>query len=135
MAKSKGVVLFIVLVTVMVVVLLANIAFIIIASQTRLTHHQISRIQGYYAALAGVNYAYRMLFLQQWSFPATGASPVDYSLCRTGCDINEPDLPIQVNNVQIRLAERANCNPAPPAGIPGCISATATYTYNPPPNP
>lgn len=53
---QKGVVLLIVLATVLIVVLLAGIVLNITSSQSRLTHHQVSRIRAYYAGKGMMNY-------------------------------------------------------------------------------
>src|SRR3989338_8459923 len=58
---KRGVVLFIVLGTLLVVVSLATVILSLILSHARLTHHQTSRIHAYYAALAGMNYAIEKL--------------------------------------------------------------------------
>jgi len=125
-------VLFAVVGILFVVVLLANVVLNIMLSQSRLTHHQVSRIQGYYAAMAGTNYAYDKLRRQDdttnWPIPAASSS-YTRTLCRSGCDINDADLPKSVNNVSIKVsgAGASGCNP--PTGVPACVSATADYTY------
>ncbi len=127
--NKTGVALFIVLATLFIVLILGNVILNIISSQTRLTHHQVSRIQAYYAAQAGINYAFESLRSGSWPPPPAGGS-TGYSLCSSGCDVNEPDLPHSVSNVTIVVADRnaPGCVP-PAAGIPVCIKATATYTY------
>jgi len=125
--------------TLLVAVILANVILTIISSQSRLTHHQVSRIQAHYAAMAGVNYALEMLRINDpnWLIPS---SP--HNLCN-GCaapaDINEPNLPASVTNVAIRViapgAGTPGCDttavPSVPAGVTACVQATATYTYTP----
>jgi Tfp pilus assembly protein PilX len=128
--------MYMVLVTLLIVVVLANVVLTIMSSQSRLTHHQVSRIQAYYAALAGVNYAVEMLRsgsdTTNWPMPAADAS-YSKTLCRSGCDINDTDLPLSVARVDITVAGKdvSGCNP-PTSGIPACISATADYTYTSP---
>ncbi len=128
--SQKGVALYLVLATLLVVIVLANVVLSIISSQSRLTHHQISRIQAYYADMAGINYAFEMLRTGTWTIPASSAS-YTLTLCRSGCSINEPDLPSSVTLVNIVVSGNAVSGCHPPAGIPVCISATANYTYTP----
>ena len=109
--KNKGVALFVVLATVFVVVVLANIALNVMVSQSRFTHHKVGRIQAYYAAWAAINYANEMLRTNTWDASAGDcAAPV-------GCDL-PPDLnfpgPIQ-QPIKIFLA---------PSGTPNCPAAT-----------
>lgn len=56
MRNHKGTALFLVLSTLLIVVILANIALRIAASHSRLTNHQVSRIRAYYAAQAALVY-------------------------------------------------------------------------------
>lgn len=126
---AKGVALFMVLGTIIIVITLASIILTIVSSQSRFTHHQVSRIQAYYAALAGVNYAIEKLRLGNdscWSTTTT----VSYqrTICRSGCtgvcNVNEQDFPLSVSQVDITVGP-------PGSGISGTrqISAMATYTY------
>ncbi|MGD9015197.1 MAG: hypothetical protein PVI33_04155 [Candidatus Omnitrophota bacterium] len=114
--NNRGIALILVLSFILAVVIMANIALIIISSQTRFAHHQLSRIQAYYAAQAGINYALQQLRTNSWS---TGS----YTLCQSGCDVNDGDIPFPVD---IDIG-------GPGTGISGTrrISATATYTYTP----
>ena len=101
--NKKGVILFIVLGTLLVVTLLASVVLRFTASHYRLTHHEISRIQAYYMAMAGVNYAIEKLRLDDtgWSNPG----PHTFTLCKDGCDINEPPLPDSVQQVNIGVGD------------------------------
>lgn len=106
-----------VLATLVIVVLLANVILAIISSQSRLTHHQTSRIQAYYAAQAGMNLAMEQLRTGAWG---TGA----FTLCNVDCTINDPNIPYTVNIVI----------GAPGTSIDGVgrrIDITTTYTYTP----
>ena len=97
---KRGVALFIVLGTILVVVILANIVLNIILSQSRLTHHQISRIRAYYASLAGMNYALEQLRTGTWVYHG------DYcigNITAGHCSgfplphvVNDPDMPYEV---------------------------------------
>lgn len=115
--NKQGIVMFIVLATVLVVILLANILLGLVSSQSRLTHHQVSRIQAYYAAKSGINYAIEQLRLGNW---LAGGS---WTLCRTGCDINDPAIPGPIQLITITVGEVG--------GGTRPVSATATYTYSP----
>lgn len=114
--NKKGIVLFIVLATIMVVVVLANVIMGIISSQARLTHHQVTRMQAYYAAQAGMNLAMENLRTGTWT---TGT----YSLCSAGCTVNDPNIPYRVD---ITISA-----PDPNTGIRN-VSITTTYTYTAP---
>lgn len=121
--------LFIVLGMLMVVVALANIILNIISSQSRLTHHQASRIQAYYAAWAGMNYAIEKLRVGDTNWipsPDTGTNTRVRTLCRSGCDVNEPDLPTSIQQVSITVY-------AAGTGISGTrkLTVTTDYTYTP----
>lgn len=135
MLKSpKGIVLIIVLTTFFIVVLLANIILALISSQSRLTHHGVSRIQAYYASMAGINLAYDNLRTGAWTIPAAGASnswTMYSSLCNTCAGANcidEQALPCSINNVIINVS---NSGPgcSPPPGVSVCITATSDYAY------
>ncbi len=73
--KEKAIALFIVLATILVIIALANAILTIILSQSRLTHHQVSRIQAYYAAMAGINFALEQLRTGAWTFSPTNDCP------------------------------------------------------------
>jgi hypothetical protein len=127
-SNKKGVLLFIVLGTIIVVAALSTVILRIILSQSRLTHHQVSRIQSQYAAKAGLNYALDKLRRNDdANWPATG----EYVriMRRSGAsvpDFNEPNLPGSIDRVEITVY-------APGSGISGTrkISAKAIYTYTP----
>jgi hypothetical protein len=73
--NKKGIVLFIVLATVLIIVILSGVILSIISSQSRLTHHQASRIKAYYAGKGIMNYALEMLRKGSpggWVLPGTG---------------------------------------------------------------
>jgi Tfp pilus assembly protein PilO len=129
---KKGVALFMVLATVLIIIVLANIVLTIVSSQARLTHHKVSRIQAYYAALAGMNYALNNLRKGTWPTP-TSLSYIEYSLP------NDTDMSRSVRSVKMIVAYRnANagvpgCNPCnPPDDVHVCICTTAIYTYTSP---
>ncbi len=124
-----------VLATIVVVVLLASAILTMTLSQSRLTHHQASRIQAYYAAQAGMVYAYERLRQGLW----TSASCPDASPCY----INDNDFSKALisfdadptHKVRISFCPTgtycANVNRTcnAPAGINFCIYITSLYTY------
>ncbi|MDO8488931.1 MAG: hypothetical protein Q7S42_02315 [Candidatus Omnitrophota bacterium] len=123
--SKKGIILLIVLGVILLVVSLTTVILRIISNQSRLTHHQVSRIQAQYAAKAGVIYALDKLRRNDdVGWPASG----EYikTMCRSGCDINEPDLPNSIQQVDITIYDTGT-------GISGTrkISAKTTYTYTP----
>ncbi len=65
-ADKKGIAIYLVLGAVIMAIVLAKIILNIILNQTSVTHHRLSRIQAYYASLAGINYALEMLKTGQW---------------------------------------------------------------------
>ena len=126
--NRKGVLLFIVLGTIIVVCTLGIVILRIVLNQARLTHHEVSRIQSQYAAKAGVIYALDKLRRNDdANWPATGSYM--RTMRRTGSslpDFNEPNLPTSINKVEITVS-------APGSGISGTrkVSAKAYYTYTP----
>ena len=86
----KGIATLLVLFVILLTVIIANAVLIIISSQFRLSHHQVTRIKAFYAAQAGINYAIEKQRLGQWG---TGT----YDICSSGCDVNDPDIPYRVN--------------------------------------
>lgn len=104
--NKKGIALFIVLITMILIVILSGIILRIVLSQGAYTKHQQSRIQAQYAAFAGMNYAFEKIRVgNDPNWPASG----DYThkICRSGCkapgDINDPDLPYNVHSVNIHV--------------------------------
>ncbi|MFA6349596.1 MAG: hypothetical protein WCY12_01545 [Candidatus Omnitrophota bacterium] len=64
--NQSGVALLFVLSVIMIVVILGNLVLNFVLSQSRLSHHQVSRIRAYYAATAGMNLAYEKFRLGEW---------------------------------------------------------------------
>jgi len=136
--QERGIILFIVLATIFVVILLGNVVLGIISSQSRLTRHKVSRIQSYYAALAGVNFAFDKLRTGDWPIPAPNQTD-NHCLARdtvADCDgvardITDNNIPISITWVRINVSGNAQSGCVPPSGIPACISATANYAYTP----
>lgn len=126
--KRKGVLLFIVLATIILVAILSIVILRIMLSQSRLTHHQISRIQGQYAAKAGINYALDKLRRNDDpNWPATGQyTRIMYRLGGSAPNFSEPNLPNSIDRVEITVY-------APGTGVSGTrrVTATTQYTYTP----
>ncbi|MDD5116479.1 MAG: hypothetical protein PHW98_05385 [Candidatus Omnitrophica bacterium] len=125
--SRKGVILFIVIAVIMLVATLSTVILRIMLTQTRLTHHQVSRIQAQYAARAGVNYALDMLRTNNANWPSTG----EYTriMRRSGAvspDFNEGNLPASIDRVEITVY-----NPGSGPSNTRRISAKAVYTYTP----
>ena len=99
--KNKGVALFIVLGTILVVVILANITLNIMLSQSRLTQHEVSRIRAYYAGLAGMNLALTNLRSGAWLYGTTHClrNPANPNHLCTGIPdiVNDQDIPYEVH--------------------------------------
>jgi hypothetical protein len=110
-----------------VVVVLSSVILYLVSSQSRLTHHQVSRIQAYYASLAGINYARERLRINTWT--TASCPPPD------GCTLSDSNFPNSIQNRQVTIVIRtpgsAGC--VNPPGNSACISATAIYTYTPTP--
>ena len=143
--------MFIVLATLMVVIILATVILSIMSSQSRLTHHEVSRIQAYYAALAGMNLAYDMLRVGDnnvgtWPKPAAltdkyyirylckDADPDSDANCQAPGAIIDSNIPASISLVRVTVTDSGATSPpapaacTPPAGSQVCINATATYT-------
>ena len=126
---KRAIVLIMVLATLLVVAILATILLNIILSHSRLTHHQVSRIQAYYAAMAGMNYTLEQLRTGAWTFsPNSCPDPA-------GCNLSDPDFPPTIQSVRVVFCPQgqvcngatASCNPPVGSGINFCVNSTANY--------
>ena len=133
---NSGIALFIVLAVIMSVVLLGDVTLKFIASQNRFSHENTSRIQAYYAAKAGMNYALENLRLRTWTFaPNSCPNPTGCTLCRTGggCTVNEDTFPASIQLVRIifcpagTLCQDTPSDCEPPTGLNFCVNSTVTY--------
>jgi Tfp pilus assembly protein PilX len=114
--NKKGIALYLVLMVLLVVIIFANIILSLVSSQSSLTTHQTKRIQAFYAAQAGINYALEALRINDTNW--TGSPPfnsnITHYMCRSNttgfpCDANltnsanitEPSLPTSINYIQI----------------------------------
>lgn len=117
-----------VLLTLLIVVIFANVILALISSQSKLTHHQVSRVQAQYASMAGITYALERLRIGSYTFGVHCLPP-------SGCLINDPTFPKTIVGSQVRVILRplgsSGCTATPP-GVQGCVSASVDYTN---PNP
>jgi len=125
--NNKGVVMVMVLGTILVVVILANVILTIILNQTRLTRHQIDRIRAYYAATAAMNYTIEMLRAGTWPLPV-GANVY---ACLNGCvDLVTPAHTIPADT-DIPYSVQVTIHPSG-SGPQGTaqLDIKTEYTYN-----
>jgi len=143
MSGKKGMVLYMVLASILVALVLASSILNLILSQSRFSHHQTSRVQAYYAALAGANYAFERLRSgnQPSCWPASPSTDTTHYICKSvgsctagPCDLNDDSLPHSVSQVNITVcgtcAPPTCCGTGPSGTLK--ISSKATYTYTPP---
>jgi len=116
--KEKGVALLVVLATILVVVILANIVLNIMVSQSRFTHHKVNRIQAEYAAWAAINFAQEMLRTGAWN---SGTCPPP-----GGCPLNDGTFPNSIIQPVIIILRPAGGVCGAPAGSI-CVSAEVDY--------
>lgn len=128
--RKKGIALFMVLMTILIVSLLANIVLNMMLSHARLSRHQISRTQAYYAGLAAMNMARANLQTRRWTF-----APINSCPNPGGCIVADVNFPASIQNIRVIFCPAgATCQGVrcvAPAGTTFCIQTTATYTYNP----
>ena len=133
--NRKGVLLFIVIGTIIVVATLSTVILRIMLSQSRLTHHQVSRIQAQYVARAGMVYALEKLRLGAWVYSVSPA--VNTCLNAGDCNVTDPAFPVSVQTFSVIFCPSGSvCAPVaaactPPAGSSFCINSTAVYTLAP----
>ncbi len=132
--SRKGVVLFIVLGVIIIVTTLSTVILRIILNQSRLIHHQVSRVQAQYAAKAGMVYAMEKLRTGDW---VAGTNCTESSPCTLTFNTGDfvPSILISPSNgVSIIIREPQSSNSSAPCYNPpgscACVSTTATYTYN-----
>ena len=105
---KKGVALYMVIASILIALVFTGIILNLVLSQNRFSLHSASRLQAYYATLAGSNYASEMFRTGVWS--ASGPFPFsNHALCQSlasppagcSCDIEEPNLPGTISCVNI----------------------------------
>lgn len=123
----------VVLATLLMIVILANVVLNLMSSQARLTHHQVSRIQAYYAAQAGIVLATEKMRIGAagWTDPAAFTkrlcrSAGAHAFCGAGGVIIDSNLPPSILYVNIDVG-------ALNSGLSNTrkVSAVASYTYTP----
>jgi Tfp pilus assembly protein PilX len=102
--NKKGVALYLVLMVLTVVIIFANTLLNLVSSQNSLNIHQAKRIQAFYAAQAGINYALEALRLNDtnWTVPTTGnithyfcpSNTTDFPCNSSTLTVIEPNLPL-----------------------------------------
>ena len=122
--NQKGVMLFIVLGMLLIVAIIIGGILGFVSSSLRKTYHQVRRIRGYYAALAGINCAIHKIRKGEWAVARSykicsrwkigGATPEAWP----DCNFTDYDLPF---NVSISVSN------ADGIGI-RTINATVEYT-------
>jgi Tfp pilus assembly protein PilX len=121
--RHKGVMLFMVLATLLIVVIVVNGILSLVLTNYRKTYHHVSRIKAYYAAFAGMNLALEKLRGGFWA--SDSGSPYTYSLCsqfqRSNCDVNDTDIPWPVD-ISISAANASGIR---------TVNLTTNYTFTP----
>jgi Tfp pilus assembly protein PilX len=132
---KRGMALYVVLTMLLMLSILASIILNFVSSQSSLSNHQIKRIQAYYAAQAGINYALELLRLNNVTYDNGGNGGNfricgnDYSsthaaICGGLGNITETSLPASINYVDLFIG------PVNPAFNNRTVNATVNYTAN-----
>lgn len=118
--RRSGMALYLVLAVLIVTFIVAGMSLNLVLSQSRLTHHSVSRVQAYYAAKLGMNYAIEMLSNNDTTWSSAGT----YTICRSGCTHNETDLPGSINDISVIVGALGS-------GLEGTrnLTVTVNYTY------
>lgn len=136
--NKKGVILAIVIGSIFIIFVLAGIIAGLITSHSRLTRLQISRMQAYYAGMAGINYA-----LARLSLPSSSAQAWTSASCpnATPCEVTD-SWPNYVKSVKVIFCDpgatcgnagyTTPCTPIPGPGLNFCVYSVVDYTYTPP---
>jgi Tfp pilus assembly protein PilX len=126
--EEKATALFLVLSIMFVVLALANVILSFMHSQSRLTHHQVSRIQAYYAAQAAMNYAFEKLRTGEW---VAGIDCTEAAPCHAPGDIpldfSNAFYPPSINYINVTIAPQAG---SPITGT-NPVNVTVDYQYSP----
>jgi len=122
MKDKKAAALLIVLGIILVVTVLVNVVLQIMLNQSKLSQHQVARIQAYYAANAGIVYAFEKL--RTSADGKVCPEPVcDYQFA-TG-DFFPASIKDRKVSIEVKASGVGGCSA--PAGT-SCISATVDYT-------
>ncbi len=136
--KKRGIALYLVIGTLIIVAILAKVILTVVLSQLQVSRHNVARIQAYYAAQGGMNYAFENLRTGNWTWTScTSAAPCDVT------DINLPYPPITTLNASTPAAIQqfrvifcpsgtacppANVTCSPPIGYSYCVNISVKYT-------
>lgn len=121
MMNKKGVALILVLGILLVVAILANIILNSTLSQSSLTNYQVKRMQAYYAAQAGVNYAFEQLRLNDANWTTSPTETKNRRICGgaynatnpTSCstpNLIESSFPAILNYINITIGPLESSN-------------------------
>jgi Tfp pilus assembly protein PilX len=130
LSEQKGIALLIVLCSIVIVAILANIILSVALNQARLTKHRVSRVQAYYAAQMGMVYGIELV-RNGWAGPGEDRW---YIYPKDACPsaplpaqcTEEHWLPASIINVTIVRKK----DPSGSYTDLFNISANATYTYS-----
>jgi Tfp pilus assembly protein PilX len=121
--NKRGVVLFVVLAIILVVAILSSVVLKAVTNQSRLTHHQVSRIQAYYAGKGVMNYALDMLRKGTWALPPSGVRYACHRNC-AGMGVPSPTYAIPTDSdIPYSILATLYSN--------GRIDIKTDYTYSP----
>jgi len=132
--NKKGVVFFTVLITLLIVVTLAGVVVRTILNNARLTNHQISRAQAYYAGMAGINYASQMIRAGSWVVGTNCTSGCSIKTLFDSNDFKPPIFATSTNDIVVTInASQSTNSSAPCYNSPNgaaCVSVSVNYTYS-----
>lgn len=143
---EKGIALFMALGLLLIVVVFANVILTIMLNQSRVTGHQVGRIQAYYAGIAGMNLALDNLLNQQWGPAGCVAAGTCTQECTQAapCAVSDLDMidptgvTTAVTAVNIVFCPdgstcsgvRDPCDP-PSDDLDFCVNTDVTYLLHP----
>ena len=136
-SNRQGVILIIVLGILMIVITLATVILRVISSQSRLTHHQVSRIQAQYAAKAAMVYTLEKL-RKNAAAPWNNADTLFVvEMCRStgGCTVPvanriiEDALPLSIEKVVVTIEGKNGLGVYTGPYGTRRVNAKAIYTY------
>ena len=135
-SAERGVILLIVLGTVLIVIILSGVMLKTVSNQSRLTHHQVSRIKAYYAIKGIMNYAQDMLRKGTWApDPVTNNRYACLGDC-SGLGVSAPDYPIPADsdipyNILVTIYPLNRADNASLNGKVTQLNIKTDYTYTP----
>jgi len=129
--NKKGIALMIVLALIIIAIVLANVVLNVMSNQSRLTHHEISRIQGYYAAQAGAIFAYERLRSGAWVAGVNCTAAVPCSLAALDPEFRDANhgFPASIADVTITIVPVGTAPCINPPGNSTCVYSRADYAY------